>query len=106
MAAKSSMRAFINSVIVAIMGINSVHNLARPLDRALRPYGVRVGLRAGDPFVKFLGADWQKTHWFYTAGERDRALEDMARRHEYSRIGDRPSLKFEKVENLSQSRGI
>jgi hypothetical protein len=30
----------------------------------------------------------------------------MAREHEYSRIGDRPTLLFEKTENLAQSRGI
>jgi hypothetical protein len=30
----------------------------------------------------------------------------MARKHEYSRIGDQPALVFEKVENLAESRGI
>jgi hypothetical protein len=38
--------------------------------------------------------------------ERDQKLEDMARKHEYSRIGDQPALVFEKVENLSQSRSF
>ena len=71
-----------------------------------RPYGIRVRLRPRDPFAKLLGADWQKTHWFFTAAERDRVLEDMARKHEYSRIGDQPALVFEKVENLAESRGI
>lgn len=71
-----------------------------------RPFGIRVRLPPGDPFAKLLGADWQKTHWFFTAGERDRALEDMSRRHEYSRIGDRPALVFEKVENLAESRSL
>jgi hypothetical protein len=30
----------------------------------------------------------------------------MARRHQYSRKTDKPSLVFEKVENLAQSRGL
>ena len=50
--------------------------------------------------------DWQKTHWFFTAAERDRVLEDMSRKHEYSRIGDQPALVFEKVEKLAESRGL
>ena len=33
-------------------------------------------------------------------------LIDMARRHEFSRLGDRPALTFEKVERLSQSRPL
>ena len=69
-----------------------------------RPYGIRVSLRPGDPFRKLLGTDWQKTHWFFTAAERDLKLEEMARKHEYSRIGDQPALVFEKVENLAESR--
>ncbi len=71
-----------------------------------RPYGIRVRLKAGDPFAKVLGADWQRTHWFFTAEERDSRLADMSRRHEYSRIGDQPALVFEKVENLAESRGL
>jgi hypothetical protein len=53
-----------------------------------------------------LGVDWQKTHWYFTAAERDRALAEMSRRHEYSRAGDQPCLVFEKVENLAVSRGL
>jgi hypothetical protein len=30
----------------------------------------------------------------------------MSRKHEYSRIGDRPALVFEKVEKLAESRGL
>lgn len=88
------------------MGISNAHNLAREVPQLPRPFGVRVRLRAGDPFKKLLGADWQKTHWYFTAAERDRALEDMARKHEYSRVGDQPALIFEKVENLAESRGF
>jgi hypothetical protein len=88
------------------MGIANAHNLNRSIPQLPRPYGVRVRLRPGDPFAKLLGQDWQKTHWFFTAAERDRALEDMARKHEYSRIGDSPALVFEKVEKLAESRGL
>jgi hypothetical protein len=30
----------------------------------------------------------------------------MRRRHEYSRATDAPSLRFEKIENLAESRGL
>ncbi len=88
------------------MGISNAQNLAHPPEPKLEPYGVRVRLRPGDPFARLVGSDWQKTHWYASAAERDRALEDMAREHEYSRIGDRPALVFEKTENLAQSRRI
>jgi hypothetical protein len=88
------------------MGIASAQNLVRPTPVLPRPYGIRVRLRPGDPFAKLLGTDWQKTHWFFTAEERDRILEDMSRKHEYSRIGDAPSLVFEKVEKLGESRNF
>ena len=63
-------------------------------------------LKSGDPFRKLLGADWNKTHWYGTAAERDSALAEMARKHEYSRPGDRPALRFDKVEKLHESRGL
>ena len=84
------------------MGIFNAQNLVRGLPALPKPYG----LRRGDPFARLLGTDWQNTHWFYTAEERDRRLEEMSRRHEYSRIGDQPAQVFEKVENLSQSRSF
>ena len=83
------------------------HNLPRPfLGQGPKPYGVRVSLRPGDPFRKIMGAEWHRVHWFATVAERDAALVDMSRKHEYSRIGDRPALVFEKVENLAASRGL
>ena len=86
------------------MGIASLQNLARDPAPAPKPYGISVQLRRGDPFARLVGNDWQRTHWYATAAERDLALADMARRHEYSRVGDAPALVFEKVENLAQSR--
>ena len=88
------------------MGIANPQNLVRSVPVLPRPYGIRVSLRPGDPFAKLLGSDWQKTHWYFTAAERDQKLEEMARKHEYSRIGDQPALIFEKVENLSESRAF
>jgi hypothetical protein len=88
------------------MGVFHQHNLARNIPNAPRPFGVRLKLVPGDPFAKLLGEDWQKTHWYFTAAERDRALLDMARKHEFSRAGDQPALVFEKVENLAVSRGL
>jgi len=88
------------------MGIANAHNLAHAIPQQPRPYGIRVRLRPGDPFAKLLGVDWQRTHWYFSAAERDLMLEDMSRKHEYSRIGDQPALVFEKVENLAESRGL
>jgi hypothetical protein len=89
-----------------VMGIANAQNMVRTIPVLPQPYGIRVRLKRGDPFAKLLGTDWQKTHWFFTAAERDRALEEMSRKHEYSRIGDQPALVFEKVEKLAESRGL
>jgi hypothetical protein len=85
------------------MAIQSAHNLRQP-PADLRPYGLRVSLNGNDPFQKLLGADWQREHWFATAAERDAALAEMSRRHEYSRPQDRPALVFTRVEKLADSR--
>ncbi len=88
------------------MGISQAHNLRAPQVEKLRPYGVRVSLPPGDPFRKLLGPEWHRLHWYATPQERDAALIEMSRRHEYSRQGDRPSLIFEKIEKLAESRGL
>jgi hypothetical protein len=88
------------------MTICHPHNLRRPDAASQRPYGIRVSLKPGDPFRNLLGADWNKTHWYATQGERDAALEDMSRKHEYSRPGDRPALVFRKIEKLAESRNL
>jgi hypothetical protein len=82
------------------------HNLRRPVSHGPKPYGVRVSLRPGDPFRKIMGAEWHRSHWYATAAERDAALAEMSRRHEYSRIGDKPALQFEKIEDLAASHGV
>jgi hypothetical protein len=101
-----SWRPIRHSAIFRAMGIANAQNLVRTLPVLPQPYGIRVRLKAADPFAKLLGTDWQKTHWFFTAAERDRVLEDMSRKHEYSRIGDQPALVFEKVEKLAESRNF
>ena len=77
--------------------IASEHNLIDP-PPASKPYGIRVRLRARDPFTRLVGADWEKLHWFATERERDAALADMASRHLYSRRGDLPAHVYEKVD--------
>src|SRR3979490_2947540 len=72
------------------MGIANIQNLVRTLPVLPRPYGIRVRLRAGDPFAKLLGADWQKTHWFFTAADSDRVLQGKSPQHENSPQGDPP----------------
>jgi hypothetical protein len=86
--------------------IQSAHNLNRPHTEQPSPYGVRISLRDNDPFRKLLGPDWHRLHWYRTARERDQAMAEMSRRHDYSRPADAPTLLFSKVENLAASRGI
>jgi hypothetical protein len=88
------------------MAVCQPHNLRRPPTQTPKPYGLRISLRSTDPFQKLLGADWHRTHWYATAAERDTAMAEMSRRHEYSRAGDKPSLIFQKIENLAASRGL
>ena len=82
------------------MSIFQEHNLNSPLP-SRRPFGIRVSLQSGDPFANLVGADWHRFHWFATARERDLALADMASRYPTFRIGDEPSLVFEKVSSES-----
>jgi hypothetical protein len=88
------------------MAIQSAHNLRQPQREAPRPYGIRVSLKPNDPFRRVLGPDWHRVHWYATAEQRDAALAEMSRRHEYSRAQDAPTLIFTKIENLAQSRGL
>ena len=86
------------------MSIANEHNLPVRPAQSVRPFGIRVKLRRGDPFRLLLGDDWQQLHWFASGCERDAALTEMSRRHQYSRIGDEPAMLFEKVERLAESR--
>ena len=88
------------------MGISQPQNLRVPPIEKLRPYGVRVSLPLSDPFRKLLGPEWHRLHWYPSPEERDAALAEMRLRHQYSRATDKPSLVFEKVEKLSESRGL
>jgi hypothetical protein len=82
------------------------HNLRKAVGHGPKPYGTRISLKTGDPFRRIMGADWHRIYWYATAAQRDAALLEMSRKHEYSRAGDKPSLLFEKVENLAASRGL
>ena len=80
------------------MEISSQHNLIdKPEDREKR-FGVRVRLAKSDPFRYLLQDQWETFHWYANAAERDRAIRDMSKRHRFSRIGDRPSLRYEPVD--------
>jgi hypothetical protein len=79
------------------MDICHPHNLLKPLD-VPKPYGIRVSIRSSDTFARLLGTGWQRTHWYATREERDRALAEMASEHLYSRIGDKPTLLYEPIE--------
>ena len=78
------------------MAICHEHNLRRRPAES-RPFGIRVSLRSDDPFTLLVGGGWTTDHWFATEPERDAVFEDMAGRHVYSRRGDLPSVRFEKI---------
>jgi hypothetical protein len=61
------------------------------------PFGIQVSLPDNDPFAALLGDNWSKTHWFATQTERDQAILEMQRRHEYSRRSDAPAIKLEAI---------
>jgi hypothetical protein len=79
------------------MDICHEHNtIYRPA--AKKPFGIRVSIKATDSFARIIGKDWEREHWYASRYERDRALEDMASQHVYSRNGDRPTLIYEPIE--------
>jgi hypothetical protein len=78
------------------VAISNEHNLNAPMP-ASKPWGIRVRLRARDPFARLVGGDWHTLHWFATERERDEALADMSARHRFSRCGDEPALIYERV---------
>jgi hypothetical protein len=88
------------------MSISQPQNLRIPPVERLKPYGIRVSLPPGDPFRKLVGPEWQRLHWYASPGERDAAIAEMSRRHEYSRATDSPALVFQKIEKLAESRGL
>jgi hypothetical protein len=61
-------------------------------------YGIRMTLPPDDPMIALLGRETEMYRWYATAAERDAALAEMRREHEYSRIGDRPTLSYAKIE--------
>jgi len=74
------------------------HNLVSKDDAgATRNFGIRVTLPATDTFSRMLGEGWENLHWYATAEERDRAFDNMARRHGYYRKTDNPSQILEKI---------
>ena len=84
------------------MHICHQHNLLKPLD-VPKPFGIRVSLPPGDTFTRLLGSAWEQFHWYASREERDRALDDMASVHLYSRRGDRPTVVFEAVDKTAES---
>ncbi len=77
--------------------LSNPHNLYTARKSDNKPYGIRISLTERDPFRSLLAENWETMHWFTDAAQRDAALEDMRKRHEFSRIGDRPTLRYESV---------
>ncbi|MDX1404537.1 MAG: hypothetical protein R3192_08365 [Woeseiaceae bacterium] len=74
------------------------HNRVEPADAdSEKRFGIRVSLPPGDPLTSLLSDDWERVHWYATEAERDRAYDDMAKRHVYYRHTDSPSQVLEKI---------
>jgi hypothetical protein len=67
------------------------------IENTMPLFGIRISTPTDDPFANLVGKDWNTTHWFNTQSERDRAIKEMQREHEYSRRGDKPTLIYETV---------
>lgn len=81
------------------MDISNPHNLNRPAPGQLeRPFGIRVTLPPADPVSRLLDPAWRQESWYPTVAERDAALAEMARRHDFNRIGDRPTVVLEAIQ--------
>ncbi|MEQ1803645.1 MAG: hypothetical protein ABL989_17095 [Gammaproteobacteria bacterium] len=81
------------------MELSNPHNLRTPPPEAVAlRFGIRVTMPPLDPLRRVLGNDWHKEHWFPTREERDSTLAEMARRHNFSRIGDTPSIRLDAIE--------
>ena len=74
------------------------HNLVNPENADVdRKYGVRIRLPEGDTFQRLLGEDWERVRWYPTEEERDRAFDEIAKRHGYYRKTDNPTQVLEKI---------
>ncbi|MDH3976968.1 MAG: hypothetical protein OEU86_00515 [Gammaproteobacteria bacterium] len=75
--------------------LSNPHNLVAETQSAEKRYGIRASIPASDPFSRLVDEKWEMLHWFAEKAERDEALEDMRRRHEFSRMGDAPTVIYE-----------
>ena len=74
------------------------HNLVQPeMAGAEKKFGIRVTLPKDDTFQRLLGESWERMHWYATEAERDRAYDNMARRHGYYRKTDTPTQVLQKL---------
>jgi hypothetical protein len=77
------------------------HNLVQPefaeRDEREKRFGVRISLPPGDTFARLLGSNWERTHWYATEQERDKAFERLATRHGYYRKTDDPTQVLERI---------
>lgn len=74
------------------------HNLVEPEKAGgERKYGVRIKLPEGDTFARLLGDEWERVRWYVTEEQRDRAYDDIAKRHGYYRQTDTPTQILEKI---------
>ena len=80
------------------INISNPHNLITAPQDPQGRYGIRVSLDPSDPFQRLLSTPWETFHWYAEAIIRDEALRDMSSRHQFSRMGDAPTTRYEPVE--------
>ncbi|HXH04175.1 MAG TPA: hypothetical protein VNN09_12785 [Candidatus Competibacteraceae bacterium] len=73
--------------------------LSAPETTAMK-YGVRMTLPEGDPMraPHLLGPNWESVRWFASEAEREAFIRAMTGKFDYYRIGDKPSLVVERIE--------
>jgi hypothetical protein len=63
-----------------------------------KPFGIEFKLKDEDTFSLVLGTGWKSYRWYSSAEKRNKAFQELKREHEYSRIGDGPSVVIKTIE--------
>jgi len=76
--------------------ISNQHNLSQEVQSSGK-FGIKFSLYSEDTFNLILGKGWSSYRWYNSEKERDKALIELRREHEYSRLGDKPRIFLEPV---------
>ncbi len=69
-------------------------------------FGIQMELSTDDPMKLVLGDDWETIRWYASAAERDRAYDEIRGQHVWSRSGDRPTMRYAKIDGTKPNAPI